>query len=608
MCPSEMRRMRRWTVFTFGLVAIASIGFLMPTGSDLAPTRANAALMPAYMPALMPAAADPPRLGTNLREVTDWSTQLPFLNLFKQARPWLTQCEQPRDADCDGGWDTGEADALDLDSRGWVRSLPDPELPGFSIAATVLALPNSIPGGRYLMLYEGSGELRYRLGARRIDAESMPGRDVIELDPAQGVAHIQIYATDPEARGDYLRNLRLVREDRESLLYAGEQFNPDFLARTRTFEVLRFMEWMRTNGSPVERWEQRARPEDATYTGSAGVPPEVMLALANRLGVSLWLTLPHRADDDFVRQLARLTRDTLAPERRVYLEYSNEVWNGAFSQSAWVSAQAEALWPTDQASDFTKTVNWYGKRSAEVCAIWKSVFGVEADQVVCVMAGQASNPWVLRQALECPLWNSGAPSCAAQGIDALAIANYFGGYLGSSGNETTLEEWALQGDGGLDLLFAELEEGGYLPDAPEGGALAQAAGWLDQHLQVSAEFGLPVLGYEGGQHLVGKESVVANDVVTDLFVSASRDPRMGLLYHRYLSDWQSHGGALLMHFSDISQPGRHGSWGALEQVGQRGSPKYDALRAYRRGLHAEPRCLGCPAGFSLGSDSLWSVD
>jgi hypothetical protein len=579
----EMNRTALGVVLVFASVVVLSVGFLsLPkSGSKSLPIRKAAVTAPV--------AVDQHRLGTNLREVAHWSTQMPFLNLFKQARPWFTQCEQPRDPDCDGAWDTGEAAELDLDPQGWVRSLPDPQQPGFSIAATVLALPASIPAGRYVMRYDGRGELRYRLGVRRIEAESVPGRDLLEFDPHLGPIHIQILATDPDLTGDYLRNLRLVREDRESLLLAGEPFNPDLLARLRPFEVLRFMEWMRTNGSPLVHWEQRARPEDATYTSDAGVPPEVMLLLANRLGVSVWLTLPHRADDQFVRRLAQLARESLRPSQRLYLEYSNEVWNSLFSQQDWVAEKAEALWPDPRVSAFTKTLNWYGKRSAEICGIWKSVFETEGDRVVCVMAGQAANPWVVQQALECPLWTGETETCAARGIDALAIANYFGGYLGRSANEAMLADWSAQGEGGLELLFRELEEGGLLPEAPEQGALVQASSWLQQHLAVSVEFGLPILGYEGGQHLVGEGVVVANDAVTDLFVSANRDPRMSELYRRYLSDWQSHSGALLMHFSDISEPGRYGSWGAVEQVGQRHSPKYDALRAYQAEESQDPR-------------------
>lgn len=311
-------------------------------------------------PPVPPAA---PALGTNLRELADWSTQRPFINLFKQARPWLTQCDNARDPDCNGRWDTGEADRLDLDAHGWVRSLPEPARPGYSIAGTVLDLPAGFPNGRYLLLYDGAGSLHFRLGAKLIEAESKPGRAVLEIAVHRGPIHIQIRATDPAGTGDYLRNLRLIAEGDEALV-GHQTFNPAFLARTRPFQVLRFMEWQRINGSPIRSWDQRTQPDDATYSGPGGVPLEVMLELANTLHRPPWLNIPHQADEDYLAQMAELTRARLAPDLPVYVEYSNEVWNGIFAQNHWVGDQAEADWPGGKASRFTKLINGYGRRSA----------------------------------------------------------------------------------------------------------------------------------------------------------------------------------------------------------------------------------------------------
>lgn len=516
-----------------------------------------------------------PRLGTNLRTLDDWSSQRPFLDLFKQARTWFTQCDDTRDADCGGRWYTREEDRLDLDQRGWVRSLPAPAEPGFSIAATLLDLPASFPAGRYLLLYEGEGVIRYRLGARRLDAESAPGRDVLDLDVRRGAIHIQILETDPSSTGNYLRNLRLIREADESL--AGtEVFDPDFLIRTEPFQALRLMEWMKINGSPISRWADRPLPDDATWTGPGGVPAEIMLMLANRLGKPVWLNVPHQADDDYVRRFAELTRDQLDPALSVYLEYSNEVWNGLFSQQAWIREQAKALWSGSSPSDYTKVINWYGKRTAEICKIWEETFAGQSERVICVMGAQAANDWTARQALACPLWTAGAP-CQRHGIDAIAIAPYFGGYLGKPDYQSELEDWTYTSDGGLDLLFEELRAGGQIGGGPDGGGLLQSWQWIDRYARLAADTGLELLAYEGGQHLVGIRGVESNQRITELFVGLNRDPRMAELYREYLLAWGDSGSGAMMHFSDISTPGPYGSWGALEDVLQSESPKYLAL-------------------------------
>ena len=72
-------------------------------------------------------ASEPIPLGTNLHRLAAWSPQFPFLNAFESARQWIPQSwgVTPKEG---GGfeyvWDTGEFADLDLDNKGWVKSLP----------------------------------------------------------------------------------------------------------------------------------------------------------------------------------------------------------------------------------------------------------------------------------------------------------------------------------------------------------------------------------------------------------------------------------------------------------------------------------------------------
>lgn len=267
------------------------------------------------------------------------------------------------------------------------------------------------------------------------------------------------------------------------------------------------------------------------------------------------------------------------------MEYSNEVWNGAFSQGAWVEAQGQAEWPASSESPFTKRINWYGKRSAEVCDIWRSVFSDMPGRVVCIISSQAANSWTAQEALACPLWDQ-AP-CAAHGINALAIAPYIGDYLGQEENLAEISSWG-SSSLGLQKLFTELESGGALTGGPSGGARSQSFGWIEANKIIAERFGIALLAYEGGQHLVGVGRAASNAVHTALFTAANRDPRIGLLYTTYLQGWESRGGGLFMHYSDTGSYLRYGSWGALELVGQRSSPKYDALWSYSFGTPPPP--------------------
>jgi len=530
-----------------------------------------------------PAYSQEARLGTNLSAVNDYSPQLPFVDLFRTSRPWLTQCITGTDPGCrsDNAWDTGEAALLDLDGSGWVRSLPTrAAAPVFTSAATFWDVPPQFPRGRYIVTYIGQGTIGYGLGARKDSTRSRTGRDVINIDPANGGILLRITETDPQGSGDYIRNIRIFSESDEAII-ESQRFAPAFLERLRPYQALRFMDWMQTNNSVVTSWNTRATPTDARYSTAKGVPAEVLIELANVTSASAWFTMPHQADDTFIRSFAELTKSLLAPALSIYLEYSNEVWNDVFSQGSWVEAQGNAAWPGGSASGFTKRINYYGRRSAEVCEIWRSVFADAPGRVICVTASQAANSWTASEALNCPMW-SGGP-CVNRGISALAIAPYIGDYIGNEDNASTVSSWSSRSDGGLLPLFRELTDGAVISAGPQGGALSQSFSWIDQNKSVAQQFGLALVAYEGGQHLVGTGSAANNQRITKLFTQANRDERMESLYLNYLQGWSSRGGGVFMHFTDISDYSVYGSWGALEEIGQVSSPKYNALWKYSLG-------------------------
>ncbi len=520
-------------------------------------------------------------LGTNLDAVTDYSPQLPFRDLFLSSRAWFTQCRAGVDPGCtaSNAWDTGEAHLLDLDANGWVRALPSANASVlYRSVATFWDLPPEFPAGRYVVLYEGSGSLEYGLGARKVEGSSRSGRDVIDVDIERGGILLRIASTDPQNQGDYIRAIRVVAEHEEGRL--AERFADPFLQRLAPYQAVRFMDWMRTNNSALSAWADRPTPSNARYSSDKGVPVEVMVDLANQTDKAPWFTIPHQATDDFVSKFALTVKANLKTSLPVYLEYSNEVWNGAFSQGSWAEARGEAEWPSSSESGFTKRINYYGKRSAEVCALFRAVFSDGPDRVVCIIASQAANSWTAQEALACPLRGGGF--CAAQGIKALAIAPYMGDYLGQAESAATVARWRSSKDGGLATLFRELERGGELPAGPTGGARAQSMEWVAANRQVADAFGVSLMAYEGGQHLV-QVGGSADPSLTELFTSANRNERMTALYGGYLSGWRERGGGLFMHFTDIGSYTQYGSWGALEKIGQTSSPKYDALYLYGLG-------------------------
>ena len=55
------------------------------------------------------------------------------------------------------------------------------------------------------------------------------------------------------------------------------------------------------------------------------------------------LCVPHEASPEFWTSLAQLVFHTLDPGLRVYVEWSNEVWNGSFPQNAYAMTHGQSL-------------------------------------------------------------------------------------------------------------------------------------------------------------------------------------------------------------------------------------------------------------------------
>jgi hypothetical protein len=505
-------------------------------------TQACATQSPA--PSRTPAARRSP-IGTGLDPLTSWNAELPFLDIFKTSGSWMSGT-----ADV---WDDHRT--LDLDEHGWVRSLrPGQRAMTLMMFGSQLWVNSAYRGqmGRYTVLYDGEGTLEY-YGARVV--ESQPGRDVIDLqpEPNDGLGLI-ITSVNPR---NYLRNIRVLMPGAT----AGETFNPRFLEGLRGYSVIRFLAWM--VGPSVEdyavtphTWATRPTPEEARWESiSRGAPVEIMVSLSNRVHANPWFNIPHLADDDFVRRFAETVRASLDPGLKVYVEHSNEVWNASYrSQYDYAAQRGLALGfssDPDQARQ-----RYHALRTRQIGAIFREVLG--RNRVVVVLATQDSVASISEEMLS---WNG-----TAADVDALATAPYFGYELGLKENEPRVARMS------LDDLFRELETD-LIPIMNSG---------TEQQAAVARKYNLPLISYEGGQHLANLEGgAIAR--VEALFDAANRDPRMGRIYSKYLEDWNRiTGGGLWVHLMSCGEAGRGGRWGAVEYLGQPRSeaPKYDAIQKW----------------------------
>lgn len=523
---------------------------------------------PTATPAQLTGVANP-NLALGLAGVNDWTVQQPFLDVMKTARPWVGHLPGQW-----GGWGHDDLAAKGyLDPNGWPKALP-PELTG--IATLILTdLPADAGGvaGRYVLTWQGDGTLTVD-GRARITSAT-PGRIVFDYSPGEGAVLLTITATEPE---NPIRNISVVREDREGLLAQGQIFNPDWLARIRGAKMVRFMDWGLTNDSVVTTPASRAHIGDYTWA-RVGVPPEIMVALANEIGADAWFNIPHQADDALVTEWARIAQSGLKPGLRAWVEYSNEVWNWQFAQAKWAEAQGKARWGLDQA-----WVQYYALRAGQVADLWGGVFAEDPGRLVRVVAVQTGWLGLEDQILNAPLVVAEGGKPPATQFDAYAVTGYFSGGLGAEGKLATLRGWLEQSRAAdADHPYAlanrlaaqELRDGSATGD-PTDTLLMLLGETLPYHAEVARKAGLRLVMYEGGTHVVGLGPLVEDQALTDFFTQLNYSPEMAGLYGELLSGWAGLTDAPFNAFVDVLKADKWGSWGALRHLTD-DNPRWRAL-------------------------------
>jgi hypothetical protein len=570
--------------------------------------RANYALAAAQVYALTTGAVIPqgatlslpetglenPSGAMGLSGIADWSTQLPFLDQMKSARPWVAHS-----ADTWGAWTFEDLLAGGyLGPDGWPLRLPD----GAAAIETFILtdMPEETAGvtGRYVLRWQGQGDLS--IGGRATDIDIRDREIRFNTTPGLGTVPIAISATDP---ADPIRAITVVREDQLDLYDGGATFNPLFLRQIRDLRMVRFMDWMNTNGSPVVTWDDGPQPDDFSYMWR-GVPAAVLVDLANQIGADPWFTLPHQADDAFVTRFATYVHDHLDPRLRAHAEWSNEVWNWQFPQTSWAAEQAQARWGVEGGDAW---MQFNGHRAAEVADLWTAVFADAPDRLVRVVATQTA--WT---GLEIPMLD--APLRVAEGLrppvdsfDAYAVTGYVGGDMGYDPMPGRIRDWLAEGGTAAAVAGATA----HLRDQ----SLAE---YVDQFLpyqvQVARDRGLRLVMYEGGTHVVGGMDVVDDQALTDFYIALNYSPGMAGVYADLITAWHAAGGTAFNAFVDLGAPSKRGSWGHARWLGDTNPrqvtvaafaslpPAWDEPRApgtflhgvLRRGTDGPDRIVGTP--------------
>lgn len=490
----------------------------------------------------------PMALGTNLAELVDWASDWSHLDLHKRMRIWRT-----RGVDSYEPYDTGYGPELVTNEEGWPTEVPF-RAPDGSLHFVHTTLHTVDAPGDYVLRAKGKGELylKYPGGRETIAAK---GKDeAFRFTLASGASFsYEIRSTDPK---DPLRGITITRE-----LGKSGTFHPEFLERLSIFGLLRFMDWGRTNASPLTHWSERTRPNHYTQARAQGAALETMVALANTTRQDAWVCIPHSADDEYVKHAAELIHAQLLPGLRIWIEYSNETWNraSAFTQTRYVEERGLALGLARDRN--TAAARFVALRSQQIWKVFEETIGPgSARRLVKVLASQSARPSLSRERLVA----LNELDSEAASPDVLAIAPYFGFSLTPDDIPPRAASYPT-----VDQIVGTLSRE----------SIAGLRREVAEQKAIADEYGLALVCYEGGQHFVGKRGAENDEVLTATLHRANRDPRMHTRYSEYLALLAEEGVALFVHYTYCRTPNKRGSWGALESMDQEteDAPKHRAL-------------------------------
>jgi hypothetical protein len=252
-----------------------------------------------------------------------------------------------------------------------------------------------------------------------------------------------------------------------------------------------------------------------------------MIDLCNRVGADPWITLPHltietyeaNASDNYFVSLANLAKQLLDPARNIYLEYSNETWNGGFSQSEYCDSRA-GTGGTSNGDDF----HLYA--AMRIFKVFNDVFGSDSSRVKKVLGGNlygTNRTTTMVKALKNTTINP-------WGItpDYLAVANYIGcdGMDGEDVDQTLKTKWEA--------------------------CMVEHADYMEQHKSKLAGTGIKLIAYEGGTDMSNAGAIrtkaIGYDLYKEMLQEWSKHLDVWMQYTHQADNWDQWGWGIKKYF------------------------------------------------------------
>jgi hypothetical protein len=557
-----------------------------------------------------------PPLQVNLASGGD--RQWAFANMLRAGEAWIYA----------PGAEAAEAQTLastlQVDAAGWPLSLPTGTR--MQLMSGYRTGEDTFLHGVFVLTWEGSGAVE--LQSSRNDGldevvllnDQAHGRFIrVIKDPTKAAPIVFVASSDS---ANPVRNMRLwapaydgagldltpasdlapghIAGSLEPLPGAAEpMWHPRFLqhlAEAQNYGVLRFMGWQQINMNNWDRdvleWSDRGDPSYsfgslstidrsynryavASYRQRLGQPFEWMIDLCNATGKDLWIQVPHIASADLIRKLADLCATRLNSNLRVWFEYSNEIWNGFGPYIPQLNAArlAAAIHFGVPFADVTGAQDAWGSGHLQGLALktfedeWHAL-GQPDHRLINVVASFVGSSGYSQGALD-----------AAREIDPhlpeiLAVTNYFG--YGTQGDIFAAHTFGANPGVWPESLFAKTKE------IVRRNLYSTTASWAAS-ADVARAAGVPLVAYEGGQHMLPMGYGDWNNPVHVDFMqfmyAFQRSQKIKELYLEHYALWSAMGGRTPSLFVDTSGMSFWGYWGAKEIINQTRAqaPKWDAF-------------------------------
>lgn len=523
-------------------------------------------------------------MGVNLAGVEDWSTDRLFADVMKSAR-------RPSDF----GSHLGQPP---IDANGW--PLTD---------ASIVAWHGiSNMNGTYKLSFTGQADIFAWWGANTITNKAYnPGTNTTTADityfPTDGSGLLLGFKnsrrTPNSPTNTGVTNIKLMRPVAPGSATSYDPsvtFTQPLKDLVNRFSAVRMMDNTGSNGVAVNGIWGNRRPAD--YASQAAVGPakgmawEYAVQFWNETDKDAWVNIPFTADDNYIAQLATLLKNTLEPGRKIYVEYSNELWNtwgpfpGTANRDAAV-AEVQAnpnsplnydnAYPASAGSDWGLANRRIALRTVQVSNIFRQAFGDDQmmTRVRPVMMTQLdNNSWIasaldfIEDYFDSPIYQS-TPHPASYYI------------YGAGGSAYQEPDWSIGNGITVDQVFATMPN--------------RYPAQLQQDLDWVAAFGLQRIAYEGGPSL---DNLTRNQGVPDATLDAAwSDARMRTEVVENHDTWSATGGDLFMYFAST---GGH-EWGLTRDTFEQDTPKMRAIDD----LNAAPATVvtyGKPAPLDLFSE------